>query len=326
MVDHGVMKIAFVGKGGAGKTTTSSLFAQHVSYTHPVLAIDADINMHMAELLKVTGNPASMMISERQPSSELKKHLKGTNERIASIDHFKKSTPPGAGSNLINISDENDWFMNRFSRVSSPTLSLATVGTYSEEGIASSCYHNNLAILENTLSHMTDDGIAVVDMVAGTDAFASTLFAQFDVLFFVAEPTARSLAVFDQYKALATKGDVLDRLYVVGNKIDDIDDEEFIRKAVGDRYVASISRSSQILNVDKGRASLDASSMSGADIAALNKIELVAREHATSAQSRLELLWKLHKVYVQQSYIIERFGDLTAQIDPSFKYPSAAHE
>ena len=323
IVDYEVMKIAFVGKGGAGKTTTSSLFAQHVSYTHPVLAIDADINMHMAELLGVTGNPASMMISEKQPSSELKAHLRGTNERIASIDHFKKSTPPGAGSNLINITDENDWFMKRFSRTSSSTLSLATVGTYSEEGIASSCYHNNLAILENTLSHMTDDGITVVDMVAGTDAFASTLFAQFDVLFFVAEPTARSLAVFDQYKNLATKGNVLDRLYVVGNKIDDIDDEEYIQQAAGDRYVASISRSPQILNVDKGRASLDASSMSEADIAALSKMELVAKKHVTPAQSRLELLWKLHRVYVQQAYITERFGDLTTQIDPNFIYPSA---
>lgn len=320
------MKIAFVGKGGSGKTTTSSLFAQHVSYSHPVLAIDADINMHMAELLNITGNPPSMMISEKKPSNELKDYLKGSNKRILSNDDFKKSTPPGSGSNLINITDYNDWFMNRFSRAVSPTLSLATVGTYSEEGIASSCYHNNLAILENTLSHMTDDGITIVDMVAGTDAFASTLFAQFDVLFFVAEPTMRSLAVFDQYKKLAIKGTVFDRLFVVGNKIDDNEDEEYIRNIVGDRYVASISRSSQILNVDKGRALLDASKMNEADVAALGKIESVAREHATSAQSRLELLWKLHRIYVQQTYITERYGDLTTQIDPIFVYPSAQYE
>jgi CO dehydrogenase maturation factor len=216
--------------------------------------------------------------------------------------------------------------MNRFSQVISPTLSLVTVGTYSEEGIASSCYHNNLAVLENTLSHMTDDGVAVVDMVAGTDAFASTLFAQFDVLFFVAEPTMRSLAVFDQYKKLAIKGSVLDRLFVIGNKIDDAEDEEYIQNVVGDRYVASISRSSQILNVDKGRARLDASKMNAADIVALQRIASIAKEHTTSAQSRLELLWKLHSTYVQQAFITERFGDLTNQIDPTFVYPSAQHE
>lgn len=320
------MKIAFTGKGGAGKTTVSSLFAQHLSYNQPVLVIDADINMHMAELLNISDNQPSIMISEKKPSGELKNYLKGSNERILSNDHFKKSTPPGSGSNLINIANPNDWFMNRFSRSTSPALSLVTVGTYSEEGIASSCYHNNLAILENTLSHMTDDGVTIVDMVAGTDAFASTLFAQFDVLFFVAEPTMRSLAVFDQYKKLATRGGVLDRLFVIGNKIDDAEDEEYIRNIVGNRYIASISRSSQILNVDKGRALLDASKMSEADVAELNTIESVAIQHATSAQSHLETLWKLHRIYVQQAFVVERFGDLTSQIDPTFVYPDTQHE
>lgn len=320
------MKIAFVGKGGSGKTTASCLFAQHMSYSQLVLAIDADINMHMAELLGGEENQSSMMLSEKAPSMELRNYLRGTNSRILSNDHFKKSTPPGSGSNLISITDHSDWFMNRFSRAASQTLSLVTVGTYSEEGIASSCYHNNLAVLENALSHMTDDGVTIVDMVAGTDAFASTLFAQFDVLFFVAEPTMRSLAVFDQYKKLAATGGVLNRLFVIGNKIDDSEDEEYIRNAVGDRYIASISRSTQILNVDKGRALLDASKLDPADVTALSKIEPVAIEHTTSAQSRLELLWKLHEIYVKQAFITERFGDLTTQIDPSFMYPSTKNE
>ncbi len=317
------MKIAFVGKGGSGKTTVSSLFAQHASYIQQVLAIDADINMHMAELLGITENPVSMLISEKQPSDELKKHLRGNNKRVLSNDHFKKSTPPGSGCNLINSTRPSDWFMGRFSRAVSQTLSLVTVGTYSEEGIASSCYHNNLAILENTLSHTTDDGLIVVDMVAGTDAFASTLFAQFDVLFFVAEPTMRSLAVFDQYKNLAEKGGVLDRLFVVGNKIDDADDEQYVRSVVGDKYVASISRSSQILNVDKGRSALNAADLNADDLAALRTIEALAKKHKVTAQSRLELLWKLHEIYANQAYIKERFGDLSGQIDRSFVYPGA---
>ena len=315
------MKIAFVGKGGSGKTTVSSLFTQYLSNSQSVLGIDADINMHMAELFGVEYDNETT-ISEKEPSEKIRTYLRGTNSRIASNNHFKKSTPPGAGSHIIKPSDPEDWFMSRFSRKVSPTLDVAVVGTYSEEGIASSCYHNNLAILENVLSHTADDGSVVVDMVAGTDAFASTLFAQFDALFFVAEPTTRSLAVYKQYEKLAQKGGVLDRLFVVGNKVEDDEDGAFIQSVVGERLIASISRSRHILAIDKGRAKLDVSLLSQSDNTALSTIQSTAEEHAMAAQDRLPLLWDLHRVYVGQGYVKDKFGDLTQQIDASFRYPS----
>ena len=46
------MKIAFAGKGGSGKTTLSSLFVRYLAAQGlPVVAIDADINQHLAEAL-----------------------------------------------------------------------------------------------------------------------------------------------------------------------------------------------------------------------------------------------------------------------------------
>ena len=45
------MKIAFAGKGGSGKTTLSSLFTRHLAARGlPVVAIDADINQHLARV------------------------------------------------------------------------------------------------------------------------------------------------------------------------------------------------------------------------------------------------------------------------------------
>ena len=54
------MKVAFVGKGGSGKTTVAALFARHlVRGRAPVLAIDADINQHLAGALGMSDAEAA---------------------------------------------------------------------------------------------------------------------------------------------------------------------------------------------------------------------------------------------------------------------------
>jgi CO dehydrogenase maturation factor len=316
------MKIAFVGKGGSGKTTVSSLLAQYLAESQPVLAIDADINMHMAELFAVKYD-SSKVISEKVSSNDIRTYLRGTNSRITSNDTMKKSTPPGSGSNLVTITHEDDWFMKKYAYPVSKHMSCVVVGTYSEDGIGSSCYHNNLAILENVLSHASDEGSIVVDMVAGTDAFASTLFAQFDALFFVVEPTTRSLAVYSQYEKLAARAGVGDRLYAIGNKIESDQDAAFIERVSGKPLIAALSRSSHLLAVDKGQTMLDAKKLDTNDRRALEKIKMIANKSVISSQERLPHLWELHKNYVAQSFVKDRFGDLTSQIDELFKYPSA---
>lgn len=321
------MRIAFVGKGGAGKTTLSTLFAQHLASREPVLAIDADINMHMAELLGVD-NEDRPLISEKQPSEQIRDWLRGTSTRIPSNNHFKKTTPPSSGSRLIRPNDPDDWFMRTFSCAVTPRLHLVTVGSYSEDGIASSCYHNNLAILENILTHTVDDATIVADMVAGTDAFASTLFAQFDALVLAVEPTRRSIAVFEQYSQLATAGGVEASLRAVGNKVADADDEQFLRENLGNSYLGSITQLTHIARVDKGQEQLDVTQLDDTSRQTLQRIEAFAREHTISMQQRLAHIWDLHKTYVAQGFVRDRFGDLTAQIDTTFTYPEkrAAHE
>lgn len=84
------MRIAFVGKGGAGKTTMAALITQLLATNSPVLAIDADINMHMAELLGLKDIESMKLISEKQPSQEIRTWLRGSNKLIPTNGHFKK--------------------------------------------------------------------------------------------------------------------------------------------------------------------------------------------------------------------------------------------
>ena len=46
------MRIAFVGKGGSGKTTTAAAFGRYLAARgRPVVAVNADINQHLAVAL-----------------------------------------------------------------------------------------------------------------------------------------------------------------------------------------------------------------------------------------------------------------------------------
>ncbi len=314
------MRIAFIGKGGSGKSTVCALFIQQLlEQGSRVLAIDADINMHLAELIGAECEDARA-ISYGDNPREIRQHLIGTNKRIKSAKQFIKTTPPGRGSSLIEL-DEYDPILKKFAYKISDKCHFMFVGTYQEEEVGTSCYHTNLAIVENVLSHSATgaDEWVVVDMVAGSDMFAGPLYLLFDAIFFVAEPTPESLGVFDQVKKLATAAGTFDRVCIIGNKVQDAGDEAYLKEHASKNLVSVIPFMPEIKQARQRGELVSPKNVPQAAIA-LADIYIAAREHMVDPDMLLKLLQGLHLRHVKQDYVVARHGDLSEQIDPSFSY------
>ncbi len=319
------MRISFVGKGGSGKSTLTALFAQYANQNNNVLAIDADLNIHLPKLLGNQDSIDSYYISNKDNSEKIRNYLKGDNNTINKLAEIKKTTPPGTGSKLIFPDINSDPMIKNYS-IKCNDINLIVTGTYDEHGIGASCYHNDLAVLEYLLSHVYDDkSIVVADMVAGTDAFASTLHAQFDLNALVVEPTWRGIEVFNDYTKLCNAADCDHGLRVVGNKIKSEKDEQYLRDNIPEKYlIGFIYRSDYLEEQDRNRGFIEFDKLEAKNKKVFNIILEELNNIAFNPDRRLKKLYDLHKKYVSQSFVKDRFGDLSCQIDDEFDIKEAA--
>ncbi|WP_435614281.1 ATP-binding protein [Streptomyces coelicoflavus] len=250
------MKIAFVGKGGSGKTTLSSLFVRHLAATGaPVVAIDADINQHLGTALGLDDAEAAGLPALGEHLPLIKEHLRGSNPRIASAETMIKTTPPGEGSRLLRVREDNPVYeaCARPVELDGGTVRLMVTGPFTDADLGVACYHSKTGAVELCLNHLVDgrDEYVVVDMTAGSDSFASGMFTRFDVTFLVAEPTRKGVSVYRQYKEYARDFGVT--LKVVGNKVQGPDDLDFLRDQVGEDLLVTVGHSDWVRAMEKGR-------------------------------------------------------------------------
>jgi len=98
------MKIAFVGKGGAGKTTLAALFAQHLAVGgSTVLALDADINQNLAAALGEAADETARYPTLGGHLDVIKEYLRGDNPRISSTAAIVSRTPAGWSSPSLRL-------------------------------------------------------------------------------------------------------------------------------------------------------------------------------------------------------------------------------
>ncbi|WP_030323448.1 ATP-binding protein [Streptomyces flavochromogenes] len=316
------MKIAFVGKGGSGKTTLSSLFIRHLAANEaPVVAVDADINQHLGAALGLPDADAAALPAMGAHLPLIKEYLRGSNPRIASADTMIKTTPPGEGSRLLRVREENPVYeaCARTVPLDDGEIRLMATGPFTESDLGVSCYHSKVGAVELCLNHLVDgaDEYVVVDMTAGSDSFASGLFTRFDMTFLVAEPTRKGVSVYRQYKEYARDFGVA--LKVVGNKVQGKDDLDFLRAEVGDDLLVTVGHSDWVRAMEKGRPPRFEL------LEAENRMSLQALQDAAD-DSYADRDWDRYTRQMVHFHLrnAESWGnaktgaDLAAQVDPDF--------
>ena len=227
------MKIGIVGKGGVGKTTTSSLLARVlVGRGRRVLAVDTDSNPNLGLSLGLSPEatetlapiPRSMVVGQR-----------GDMTVAELIDDFSVVTPEG--------------------------VALMSALRVNEAGAGCTCggHASVKSLLGQALEDETDD--TIIDMEAGIEHLsrAGGTLANADVLILLMEPSRKAVITAQRTIGLAKELGIA-RWVGVGNKVDTDEARQAIEELCADHDVpldVIIPSTSDIVAADRRGEPLD---------------------------------------------------------------------
>lgn len=234
------MKIAITGKGGVGKTTFAAILSRlYAAEGFRVLAVDADPDANLALAL---GFPEDV-IAGIVPIAEMKEMIaERTNTPGDSFSKMFKLNP--------QVDDIPDKYCTRYNGVH-----LLTMGTVESGG--SGCVCPEHVLLKRLTSHLVlhNKDVVVMDMEAGIEHLGRGTAQGVNAFIVVVEPGARSLQTYHKIKKLAADIGVK-KVYVVGNKIKDQADKDYILENVDpDACLGFISYSQNVVNSDRAERS-----------------------------------------------------------------------
>ncbi len=211
------MKIAITGKGGVGKTTLSALLSrEYARRGQRVLAIDADPAPCLGGALAIPDE----LLAQLQPISEME-----------ALIAERTGAQPGEYGGFFKLNPRVDDLPERFSAAHEGVRLLELGGV--EMG-GSGCICPESTILRALITHVVlyRDEVVIIDLYAGVEHLGRATADAVDTMLIVVEPTRRSLGTADQISGLAR--DIgIGNLFLVGSKIQEASDLEFIREHSG---------------------------------------------------------------------------------------------
>ncbi len=237
-------KIAITGKGGVGKTTLAALLANiYAEVGNSVIAIDAD---PAASLIYALGMPDELA-AQVTPIAEME-----------DLIYERTGAKPGTTGGFFKLNPRVDDIPDRFS-VTHRGIRLLQLGTISAGG--SGCICPESAMLKTLVTHVVlyRDEVMILDMEAGVEHLGRATAGAVDAFLIVVEPGRRSLGTAQTIQSLAA--DIgINRCYVVGNKVRDQADRDYIRDSLPSlEVIGFLSANPRAVEADmRGEAIFDA--------------------------------------------------------------------
>lgn len=227
------MKIAFVGKGGSGKSSVSWLIAkQAAAESNHVLAIDADYNMDLAHNLGWNQDKPARFFNHAEPDLLPRLQLGDDEPWNAMLTRefrpeFSLSPP--------------DVFTKAYSQNVDTNLDLMIWGPPHEDLLyGSRCSHAYIAPIKFYLPFLKtgEREMAMVDSVAGTDMVSYGLYLGVDAVVCVVEGTRQSIGVYQGIKKICDEFGI--PLFVLFNKAVGNTYHRAMTEELGDRLLGAI--------------------------------------------------------------------------------------
>ncbi|HEY86044.1 MAG TPA: AAA family ATPase, partial [Chloroflexi bacterium] len=230
---------------GVGKTTLAALLAHiYAEDGQPVIAIDADPAASLAYALGMPDDLAAQVA----PIAEME-----------DLIYERTGAKPGTSGGFFKINPRVDDIPDRFS-VLHRDIRLLRLGTISSGG--SGCICPESAVLKMLVTHVILylNEVMILDMEAGVEHLGRATARAVDAFLIVVEPGRRSLSTAQNIQKLAADIGV-SHCYVVGNKVRNDADRDFIRHNLPDNLpvIGFLSANPRAVEADmRGEAIFDA--------------------------------------------------------------------